>query len=160
MKDNAPVFITVWALILITTFLHVFFTEWLYDLVFQELHYLLPENINEYSDITREILISWAAEFITWIGSLPITAVPSSLAIVLITAVPVIYYATDRCPGPREIFSIISRKPLRYILASFVFGIITSIGLLLCVVPGTPIMDKDSWVGRQHLSRDAPSGDN
>ena len=23
----------------------------------------------------------------------------------------------------------------------------------------TPIMDKDAWVGRQHRSRDAPSGD-
>ena len=55
---------------------------------------------------------------------------------VLITAIPVIYYAEDRCPIPSEIVSILSRKPLRYLLAGFLFVTATGIGLLLYIIPG------------------------
>ena len=58
------------------------------------------------------------------------------LAGILITLVPVIYYATDRCPGPSEIFRLLSRKPLRYLLAGFLFNIARFLGLLFFIISG------------------------
>ena len=123
VKDNRPIFIVIWALILITTFIDIVFTEWL--------SYRLAENIGEYSDMS---------EIISLVVSLPTTTILSSLAWVLMTAVPAIYYATDHCPGPREIFGVLGRRPLRYLLAGFVFFVIVVIGLLFCIVPGILVM--------------------
>ncbi|MCY4173181.1 MAG: hypothetical protein OXF25_03800 [Cyanobacteria bacterium MAG CAR3_bin_5] len=53
----------------------------------------------------------------------------------LITAVPVIYYTRDRCPKPGEIVSIIHSRLWRYIYATFMFGIVFTIGFFLCIVP-------------------------
>jgi len=75
---------------------------------------------------------TFIAQFIAIIGSLPTTLL-STLAIILVTAVPAIYYTTDRCP---EIFDIITRKPLRYALASFMFTISVVIGFLFFIIPG------------------------
>lgn len=122
LKDNAPTFATIWGLILITTLIEILFTGSLY---------LLAEIIGEYSDLQTE--------FIALVGSLP-TTVLTSLANVLIMAVAAIYYTTDHCPNPGEIFGILIRKPLRYLLAGFLFAIIAGIGLLLCIVPGILII--------------------
>ena len=64
------------------------------------------------------------------------TTILTCLVNILMTSVPAIYYTTDHCPAPGEIFSIIYRKPRRYVLAGFLFAIVTIIGLLLCIIPG------------------------
>ena len=60
----------------------------------------------------------------------------ANLAGILITAVPAIYYTTDRCPKPGEIVGILTRKPLRYVQAGFQFAIVITVGLALCIIPG------------------------
>ena len=118
VKDNAPTFAKIWGLILITT---------LIDIVLSRSLHLLAETMGEHSHLQ--------AEFIAMVGSLPTTTL-DNLATVLIMAVAAIYYATDRCPSPGEILGILIRKPLRYLLAGFLFAIAGGIGLLLCIVPG------------------------
>ena len=77
----------------------------------------------------------------TYLGSIQIwvdvpTTILACLVNILMTSVPAIYYTTDHCPAPGQIFSIIYRKPRRYVLAGFLFAIVTIIGLLLCIIPG------------------------
>ncbi|MXW13046.1 MAG: hypothetical protein F4X84_06705 [Synechococcus sp. SB0662_bin_45] len=131
VKGNADTFTSVWVLILITGLLHA---------TLSELHLVdffgfptLEENINkvEISDLPNLI----GTIGIGTIRLLPTTII-SSLAEVLITAVPAIYYATNRCPQSNEIFDILIRKPLRYVLAGMLFAIALFIGFLLCIIPG------------------------
>lgn len=71
----------------------------------------------------------------SFVDSLLITIL-ANLAGVLMIAVPAVYYSTDRCPKPGEIVSILSHKPLRYLLAGLQFVIVEAVGLLLCIIPG------------------------
>jgi len=112
---------------LVTTFIDTVFSIFLRFTPY----YLLEENIGQYSDLQAEVI----ASFISAIGSLPTTII-ANLAGILMMAVPAIYYTTDRCPNPGEIASILSQKPLRYLLAGFQFVIVGVVGLLLCIVPG------------------------
>lgn len=82
-----------------------------------------------------------ALKLYTYLGPIQIwvdvpTTILACLANILMISVPAIYYTTDHCPAPGEIFSIIYRKPRRYVLAGFLFTIVTIIGLLLCLIPG------------------------
>lgn len=79
-------------------------------------------------------LYMYLGPILLWID-LP-TTILTCLVNILMTSVPAIYYTTDHCPAPGEIFSIIYRKPRRYVLAGFLFAIVTIIGLLLCIIPG------------------------
>ena len=117
-KDNIPTFAAVWGLIFMTT---------LMDLILYLLLLHMTENSFGYSEL--------AAEVISHAGSLP-TTILKSLAAVLMTAVPVLYYTTDRCPGPGEILGILVRRPWRYLMGGLLFAVLTVMGLLLCVVPG------------------------
>ena len=54
----------------------------------------------------------------------------------LMVAVPAIYYATDHCPSPDKIFSILLRNLRRYLLAGLFFTIAEILGTLLCIIPG------------------------
>ena len=120
-KDNAPTFTTMWGL---------FFITWIMDLT---LYFLLlhgTENAG-YSEL--------AAEVLSYAGRLP-TIILNSFAGVLMTAVPVLYYTTDRCPRPGEIPGILTRRPWRYLLGGLLFAVLIVMGLLLCVVPGILVM--------------------
>ncbi|MCY4054716.1 MAG: hypothetical protein OXF67_02385 [Cyanobacteria bacterium MAG CAR4_bin_6] len=114
VKGNAGTFATIWGLISITSTIDSAFSRLLYQTAKHNGHH------------------TFIAQFIAIIGSLPTTLL-STLAIILVTAVPAIYYTTDRCP---EIFDIITRKPLRYALASFMFTISVVIGFLFFIIPG------------------------
>ena len=118
VKGNAWTFATIWGLILIMGLIH-------FVLVLSiSLRYLLNGNIGEYQAI-----------LIVNVSSLP-TTILANLAGILMTAIAAIYYATDYCPKSGEIVGIIARKPLRYVLAGFLFLLASSIGLLLCIIPG------------------------
>jgi len=114
VKGNAWTFVTIWGLISITSTIDSAFSRLLYQTAKYNGHH------------------TFIAQFIAIIGSLPTTLL-STLAITLVTAVPAIYYTTDRCP---EVFDIITRKPLRYALASFMFVISVVIGFLFFIIPG------------------------
>ncbi|MYF37070.1 MAG: hypothetical protein F4226_09955 [Synechococcus sp. SB0678_bin_12] len=121
VKGNAPTFATIWGLILITAMIDFVFSR--------SLHYLLNGNVGEYqaTDFTAILMVN--------VSSLP-TTILANLAGILMTAIAVIYYATNYCPKSGEIVSIITRKPLRYVLAGFLFLIAVGTGLLLCIIPG------------------------
>ena len=154
MKENYIIFAVVLGLILIMMLVEIVFTDWLY---------LLVENFGEYleagltsasdSDLTSEAglvdifllpitlldnLSNPDADRIATLFSVPITLLfsLSSLVYDLLTAVPAVYYATDHCPGPKGIFSILSQRPLRYLLASLLSVTLFYTGLLLFIIPG------------------------
>ena len=131
VKSNAPTFTVIWGFIFITTLIDLAVSGSLYFLSLESLSSLLEENIGGQSALQIELI----ANLISTIGSLP-TTVLTSLAHVLMMAVAAIYYTTDRCPNPGEIVSILSQKPLRYLLAGFQFVIVAAVGLLLCIIPG------------------------
>ncbi|KKZ12228.1 MAG: hypothetical protein TH68_07750 [Candidatus Synechococcus spongiarum 142] len=111
VKDNAPTFATIWGIILITA------------LIYSALIY-------------SAILFTGSLGPVVLLHSLLLRRILSSLLEILITAVPAIYYTTDRCPKPGEIVGILTRKPLRYVLSVFLFAIVEIVGLLLCIIPG------------------------
>lgn len=121
VKGNASTFTTIWGLILITGLINSIFSELF--------HYLINVGADSAAEILPSTLIA------SWVVSLP-TAILANLAAILMTATSAIYYTTDRCSKPGEIVSIITRKPLRYVLAGFLFSIAVGIGLLLCIIPG------------------------
>ena len=96
----------------------------------------LKSNAPTFVTIWVFILITFAFEL--WIRSkgqpelvsrivlLPTAIVLFSL-FVLVTAVSAIYYATDRCPGPGKTFSILTRRPLHYIVAVALLFIILDV---------------------------------
>lgn len=69
------------------------------------------------------------------LGQLPF-GVLSSLVGVLFTAVPALYYDSGEAITVQVAFAALMRRPLRYLLAGFLFTIVLSLGLLLCIVPG------------------------
>ena len=118
LKNNVPTFAAVWGWIMITMFMDL-------ALYFLLLH--RTENTFGYSELVAEV--------ISHAGSLP-TTILNSLAAVLMTVVPVLYYTTDRCPRPGEILGILTRRPWRYLMGGVLFTAASVVGLLLCVVPG------------------------
>ena len=113
-KGNAWTFVSVWGLISMTSAIDSTFSTFLYQTAQRNGHH------------------TFIALFIAIIGSLPTTLL-SGMARMLATAVPVIYYTTDRCP---KVSNIITRKPLRLLLAVFLFLVASIIGYLLCIIPG------------------------
>ena len=69
------------------------------------------------------------------LSQLPFNLVASYVG-VLSTAVPALYYATGRVITIQEGFAELLRRPGRYFLAGLLFTAATTLGLLLCVVPG------------------------
>lgn len=119
-KDNAPTFGTIWGLILIAGLINE---------VVQRLfhfHLILNEHVESLSGLSLITAV---------VTSLP-TTILYSLALILMTAVPAIYYAMDRCLKPGEIVGILARKPLRYVLGGVLFTIAVFIGFLFCIIPG------------------------
>jgi len=55
---------------------------------------------------------------------------------VLITAVPALYYERDRVISIGEGFGELARRPRRYLLAGFLFALVTWIAFLTCFLPG------------------------
>ena len=112
VKDNAPTFATIWGLILITALIYS-------ALIYSAIPF--TGSLGPVVPLLRSPLLR---------------GILSSLLEILITAVPAIYYTTDHYPKPSEIVVILTRKPLRYVLAGFQFVIIGTVGLLLCIIPG------------------------
>lgn len=131
VKGNTPTFTVIWGFILVTALIDLVVSGSLYFLSLESLSSLLEEEFGGWSDLQVEFI----ANSISTVGSLP-TTILASLADVLMMAVAAIYYTTDRCPNPGEIVSILSQKPLRYLLAGFQFVIVAAVGLLLCIIPG------------------------
>ena len=97
-----------------------------------------PANASEAPSVAKvwQQVKDNAPTFATVWGLVFATACLGSLVGILMVAVPAIYYATDQCPGPGETLRILTRKPLRYLLAGFLFAVAVAVGLLLCIIPG------------------------
>lgn len=141
LKNSASSFTVIWLVIFITSAIDVAFSfalsGSLYPVVYQEI-----EDVYSGTEVDLEhfnTIAEGIVQIIVTFSSLPTTII-ASLASVLITVIAVIYYATDQCPSPSEIFSILNRRLLRYVLAGFLFAIAGVIGLLFCIVPGILVM--------------------
>jgi len=119
VKGNAATFAAVWGLILVISLIHGIFTS------------VLPFPVENISS-TFDFLMAFTRGVV--IG-LP-TNTLASLAWILFTVVPALYYTTDRCPKPGEIVDILTRRPLRYVLGGVLYALAVYIGYLLCIVPG------------------------
>jgi len=60
----------------------------------------------------------------------------SSLVGVLFIAVPALFYQSGETITPGEAFSILLKRPVRYLLAGILFSVVMVCGFLLCIVPG------------------------
>lgn len=58
---------------------------------------------------------------------------------VLFTAVPALHYATGQVIGVEQAFGELMRRPGRYLLAGALFAAATTVGTLLCVLPGIAV---------------------
>ena len=63
----------------------------------------------------------------------------SSLLGVLFVAVPALYYNSGEVITINAAFSALLQRPLRYLLAGILFSVATTIGFLVCVIPGIVI---------------------
>ena len=63
-------------------------------------------------------------------------AILSSLVGVLFVAVPALYYQSGETITPGQAFSTLWKRPVRYVLAGFLFTLVTVFGFALCIVPG------------------------
>ena len=63
----------------------------------------------------------------------------SSLLGVLFIAVPALYYNSGEVITINDAFSALLQRPLRYLLAGILFSVATTIGFLVCVIPGIVI---------------------
>lgn len=64
----------------------------------------------------------------------------ASLVGVLLTAVPALYYETGKQISPGRAFQLLLQRPLRYLLAGILATLVSTIGLLLCLLPGVAVM--------------------
>ena len=63
----------------------------------------------------------------------------SSLVGVLFVAVPALYYDRGETITVQQAFAALLQRPLRYLLAGVFFAVVSTIGFVLCVVPGIVI---------------------
>lgn len=91
---------------------------------------------------------AWVAMAVGQLGQLPFSIL-SSLVGVLFTAVPAIHYATGETVGIEAAFEALFQRPWRYLLAGVLFALATTIGVLLCVLPGLAV----ALVGPVYVNR-------
>jgi hypothetical protein len=72
------------------------------------------------------------------LGQLPFVLL-SSLVGVLLMAVPALYYETGEVVTTRVAFTALMARPWRYLLAGIFFALVTTVGFLLCIVPGIAV---------------------
>lgn len=82
------------------------------------------------------------------LGQLPFTLL-SSLVGVLFVAVPALHYATGETIGVEQAFRTLFRRPWRYLLAGLLFSLVTTVGFVLCIVPGIAV----ALVGPVYVNR-------
>jgi hypothetical protein len=73
------------------------------------------------------------------LGQLPFSIL-SSLVGVLFVAVPAMYYHGGETITVNAAFAALLARPLRYLLAGFLFSLVAGIGLVLCVLPGLAVL--------------------
>ena len=82
--------------------------------------------------------ISASAQIITylvnWIN--PITRSLSEIVIFLYFLVPILYFYKKNVITPGKLFQEIFKKPIRFLLAGLLFGVLSFLGNLFCIIPG------------------------
>lgn len=81
---------------------------------------------------------SVVASVISNITQLPFSIL-SSFVGVLFVAVPAMYYEIGEPIGVQQAFSILFNRPLRYLLAGLLFTLATTVGFILCILPGIAV---------------------
>ena len=73
------------------------------------------------------------------LGQLPFSIL-SSFVGVLFIAVPAMYYHGGETITVNAAFTALLDRPLRYLLAGFLFSLVAGIGLVLCILPGLAVL--------------------
>ena len=66
----------------------------------------------------------------------PITRFFSELIFFLYFLVPILYFNSKEVITPGKLFKAIFKKPGRYLLGGFLFGVLSYFGTLFCLIPG------------------------
>ena len=73
------------------------------------------------------------------LGQVPF-AILAAMVGVLFTAVPALHYSTGEVITAKGAISELLRRPGRYLSAGVLFGLVTTLGTLLCVLPGVAML--------------------
>jgi hypothetical protein len=76
-----------------------------------------------------------------WLGNLSQLpfAILSNLVGVLFVAVPAMHYDSGENISSQVAFRALLQRPLRYLLAGVLFSVVTTVGFLLCILPGIAV---------------------
>ncbi len=76
-----------------------------------------------------------------WLGNLSQVpfAILSNLVGVLFVAVPAMHYDSGENISSQVAFRALLQRPLRYLLAGALFSVVTTVGFLLCILPGIAV---------------------
>lgn len=85
-------------------------------------------------DATISNMALLVGQILRWIVSLPFSVI-GQLLVVLLSAIPAVYFATGETIAPGAAFNLLLARPWRYILAGIVFGAAVLVGFFLCVLP-------------------------
>ena len=88
------------------------------------------------SDGSAAILL---ATLISRLAQLPFIIL-SSVVGILLTAIPAMHYETGQIITIEMAFATLMRRPWRYILAGLLFGLASTIGFFMCILPGIVIL--------------------
>ena len=73
------------------------------------------------------------------LGQIPFTML-SNLVAVLFAAVPALHYVSGETVTVDRAFRTLFQRPWRYLLAGVLFTVVSTLGLLLCVLPGVAVL--------------------
>ena len=73
------------------------------------------------------------------LGQIPFTIL-SNLVAVLFAAVPALHYVSGETVTVDRAFRTLFQRPWRYLLAGVLFTVVSTLGLLLCVLPGVAVL--------------------
>ena len=76
---------------------------------------------------------------ISYLAQLPFIIL-SSVVGILLTAIPAMHYETGQIITIEMAFATLMRRPWRYILAGLLFGLASTIGFFMCILPGIVIL--------------------
>ena len=88
------------------------------------------------SDGSAAILL---ATLISRLAQLPFIIL-SSVVGILLTAIPAMHYETGQIITIEMAFATLMRRPGRYIFAGLLFGLASTIGFFMCILPGIVIL--------------------
>lgn len=99
-------------------------------------------------DSTTSSMALLIGQMIGWVVSLPFSVI-GQLLVVLLSAIPAVYFTTGEKIAPGTAFQLLLARPWRYIFAGIVFSVAVFVGFFLCVLPSFAV----GFVGPVYMNK-------